>query len=193
VTLTEQHRLRQLALRAVTLRQLLAIWPAFDLSDIDRSWPAVQQSVSALVLLRHRDSSNLAAAYYAAARHAALAGGSSTPVLAAAPPLEQLDRSLGYVGRVIPKNLSAAGRTDVAQQTLVHVSGSVSRLVLSGGRETLRLSGEADPRKPGWRRETSGSPCPWCAAKAQAAAAGDNQAAFGGHDHCGCTPAPIWR
>jgi hypothetical protein len=193
VTLAEQHRRRQLAIRAVTLRQILAIWPAFDLTDIDRSWAAVQQSLTAVVWLRHRDSANLAAAYYQAARLAAAAGGSSVPVLASAPPLEQLDRSLGYVGRIVPKNLIAAGRKDVAAQTLVHVSGAVSRLVLNGGRDTIAGSIKADPQARGWQRITSSKPCAFCEMLAgRGAIYSKDSVDFAAHDHCACGIAPSW-
>ena len=51
--LTELHRRETLALRAVTLRELLAMWPLFDLADIDASWARLSPAILALVRSRH--------------------------------------------------------------------------------------------------------------------------------------------
>lgn len=191
-SLAEQHRQQQIALRAITLRELLRVWPAFDITDIDRTWPAVQQALTALIWLRHAQSSQLAAAYYQRARQAAGIG-TIEAVLAAAPPLEQIDVALTHVGPVGAKRLLALGRTDAADQTLVKVSGTVGRLVLNGGRNTLLETAKADPRRVGWRRITSGKPCEFCSMLAgRGAVYREETGDFAAHDHCSCSAAPVF-
>jgi hypothetical protein len=78
---------------------------------------------------------------------------------------------------------------DVAGRTLVRISGSVSRQVMNGGRETLTQSGQLDNRARGWRRITAADPCDFCAqVRDEGVHALD--ATFPAHDHCACTVAP---
>lgn len=192
--LTVRHQRSQAALRAVTLKQLLAIWPAFDITRIDESWPAVQQALTALIWLRHRDSSTLAARYYQAARTIEGVAGPPTVRLAPAPTVEQLGRSLGYLGTIVPKKLIAQRRPDAAQQTFVHVAGAVSRHVLNGGRDTLLASVKDDPRAGGWRRITSGRACNFCQMLAgRGGVYSAETSKFESHDHCACTPEPVFQ
>lgn len=189
----EQHRQAQIAIRAATLRQVLAVWPAFDIKDIDRSWEQVQAALTAIIWLRHRQSAEVAGTYFARARRAAGAAGTAAVVLAGAPSVEYLDRVLGYVGLIVPKKLVALGRQDARAQTLVHVTGSVGRLVLNGGRDTLTQSVQADPSRPGWQRVTGGRACDFCSFLADRGAVyGEASADFAAHDHCSCSAEPVW-
>lgn len=181
--LASQHRRAQLALRAGTLRQLLAIWPAFDFDAIDRSWPAVQAALLALIGLRRRDSAGLASAYYTSARREAVPGGTPSPVLADFD-TAQVATSLLVTGPYTAKRLLSLRDPQARATTLVRVSGAVSRHVLNGGRQTLLRSIEADDKAKGWQRITSGAPCPYCAARAGRLLLTSN---FESHDHCGCS------
>lgn len=193
MNLAQQHRRQQIAVRAVTLRQVLSIWPAFDITDIDRTWPAVQSALTALVWLRHRDSAAVAARYYRQARSAAGVTGSAPIQIATPPPVEQLAVSLTHVGPVGAKKLLAAGRKDTAAQTLVKVSGTVSRLVLNGGRETLTNTIATDRRARGYERVTSGNACDFCSMLASRGAVyGEESGSFEAHDHCSCTAEPVF-
>lgn len=193
MTLAELHRQQQLALRAVTLRQLVAIWPAFDISRIDESWPAVQQALTALIWLRNGQSSQLAAGYFQAARRHAGIIGVAPVVLADLPPVEQVATSLDFVGRVGAKQLVGAGRRDAVAVTLVKVAGTVGRLVLNGGRDTLTASIKADPRSNGYERVTSGNACEFCSMLADRGAVyGEESADFEAHDHCACSAEPVF-
>lgn len=81
--LTERHRTAQLALRALALRQVLEVWPAFDVEDAARSWPPVESALLAVIGERHAVSASLAAGYFEAFRRAEGVGSVATPVLAA--------------------------------------------------------------------------------------------------------------
>jgi hypothetical protein len=193
VTLAEQHRLQQLALRAVTFEQLLRIWPAYNPDDIAGSWPAVQEALTALIWLRHSESSALAANFYRASRYGAGITGDAPIELAAPPPLEQLDASLGFVGRFMPSKQAALGRRNVGDVALVAVTGAVTRLVLQGGRRTLTGTIRADRNATGYRRITSGDACTFCQMLASRGAVYKRDTVdFDAHDHCGCSAMPVF-
>ena len=77
--LTSQHRSAQVALRAITLRQVLQVWPAFDPEHATRSWPLVENALLAIIGQRRADSASLAAGYFDAFREAERIGGKATP------------------------------------------------------------------------------------------------------------------
>lgn len=190
---SERHRQLQLALRAGTLRQVLALWPLFDLERLAETWPALRQALATLIAARHTDSVGLASAYYRAARLDAGVTGTAPIVLASLPSAEQLAISLDVVGLFGARRLLAQGRRDVAAQTLVKVSGAVGRHVLNGGRDTVLQSMQADPKARGWRRITSGKPCSFCSLLAgRGAVYGKDSVDFAAHDHCSCSAEPSW-
>jgi hypothetical protein len=191
--LTAGHYRAQIALRATTLRHAAAVWPAFDIANIDRSWKPVQQSLTAIVWQGHRRSSDLAAGYYRALRRAEGVAGAAIVRPAPAPPVQYLDRVFTYVGLIVPKKLVAAGRRDAEAQTLVHVLGTVGRLTLNGGRDTLIQSVRADPKARGYQRVTSGNACDFCSMLADRGAVyGEASADFEAHDHCSCSAEPVF-
>jgi hypothetical protein len=194
MTLAEQHRLQQLALRAITIRQILRVWPMFDENDIAGSWPAVQEALTALIWLRHSQSAALAANYYRAARYNAGIVGDAPIQLAEAPPLEQIDTSLGFVGRFMPMKQAALGRQNVADVALVAVTGAATRLVLQGGRDTLTDTIQSDQHARGYERVTSGNSCEFCEVLAgRGAVYGEESADFAAHDHCSCSAEPVFE
>jgi len=189
--LTEQHRRTQLALRAVTIRDMMALWPAFDLDGIDRTWPPLQAALVTLILARRANSSGIAANYYRSLRTAEGVPGRPEPRLAPPPDRTLLTATLALVGPIQAKKNLTARRPDVAATTLVRLSGSVTRQVLDGGRKTLEVSTRADPRARGWRRVTSASPCDFCAGIASEGIHSEG-GGFPAHDHCGCAAAPVF-
>jgi hypothetical protein len=114
-------------------------------------------------------------------------------MLATRPDPDQLAVSLNVVGLYGARSLLSQGRRDAAAQTLVKVSGAVGRHVLNAGRDTVLRSTRADPRARGWRRVTSGNPCPFCSMLAGRGAVYSKEGGdFGAHDHCSCSLAPSW-
>jgi hypothetical protein len=189
----QQHRLLQLAVRAVTLQQVLRVWPAFDPEQLTESWPTVREGLAAIIQIGRRDSAGLASAYYRSARFEAGIAGEAPIVLAPPAPPTQLATSLDVVGLYGARRLTALGRDDVADQTLVKVAGAVGRHVLNAGRDTVLKSMQADPRARGWRRVTSGMACSFCSMLASRGAVyGKDSVEFQAHDHCSCSSEPVW-
>lgn len=192
--LTTQHRARQLQLRSVLLRRVVAIWPAFNLRAIDQSWEAIEPALMAIVAEGRAVSGALAGAYYRAFREAErIQGPFRLPTLTDDwRPAAQV--SLQVTGPVTAKQLITLRRPDAAAQTLVHLSGAVGRHALNGGRDMVRASVREDRRALGWARVTDFDPCAFCAMLASrgpvySETGGDFQA----HDHCACTLEPVYR
>lgn len=194
--LTVQHRSAQLALRAVTLRQVLRVWPAFDPEHIATSWPPVETALMSVIGQRRKDSATIAAGYFEAFRAAERIGGTAAPVLSAfdVGATARAETSLQVTGYVTTERLTALRHPDPARTALVRVSGAVARHVLDGGRETLLASVRADRRALGWARATSGNPCSFCAMLASRGPAyGERTGDFQSHDHCACSLEPVYR
>jgi len=193
--LTERHRTAQLALRALALRQVLEIWPAFDVEDATRSWPSVETALLAVIGERRVISASLAARYFEAFRRAEGVGGVATPVLAAfdEDAVGRAKTSLQVTGYVTTERLRALKHTDPGKVALVRVSGAVTRHVLDGGRETLLASVRRDRRARGWARVTSAEPCEFCSMLASRGGVYTaTSGAFQAHDHCGCGLEPAF-
>ncbi len=154
--LTAEHRSAQLALRAVTLRQVLQVWPAFDTEQAARSWPPVEHALLAIIGQRRDQSAAIAAGYFEAFWGAERISGTTTPVMSAfdAAATARAQTSLQVTGYVTTERLIALRQPDPARTALVRVSGAVTRHVLDGGRETLVASVRADRRALGWARAT---------------------------------------
>lgn len=180
-------RRQQLQLRAVTLRQLLTLWPIWNLDEA--TFNRFLAATLPMVRQRHRDSAGLAAAYYRSVAP-------KDPVIRLAPfNAEQVVTSLSVTGPVFTaKALRAGLPADAAKaQALVRVSGAVSRLVMQGGRQTLLESVKADPQARGWRRVTSGRACPFCTLLAgRGAVYSADTVDFQAHDHCSCFSEPVF-
>lgn len=189
--LTRLHRQRQLQLRSATLRDLLALWPAFDLDDIDGSWPPLETALVTLVLSRRRDSAGLASNYFRAFRDVEGVPGQARPQLAQEPDRTLLRATLTLLGPIGAKKNIARGNRNVEDLTLTRLAGSVGRQVLQAGRDTVTQSLRADRQARGWRRITDSSPCEFCADVAAQGVIGAD-VDFPAHDHCGCTQEPAF-
>lgn len=192
-TLTEQHRQMQLALRALTIRQIMALWPAFDPEDMDRTWHPLFQALALLIRVRGQDSAVLTSRYYQRFREAEGVPGGYVPRMAASPAAEQVARSLGYVGPYQTQKLLDAGRSDVREQAFVNVQGATTRLVLDQGRQTLIDNVKADPMALGYVRVSDGDPCPWCMMLISRGPVYSKETAFfKSHDSCGCSAEAVF-
>lgn len=189
------HRRAQLAIRAATMRDVLRLWPAFDLTRISRTWPAFESAMVALIRERGRISSGVAYAYYRTAREEAdVAGG--PPPMRSTPTLEEILAGLRWAGTVNTARQLALNRRieDVAATALVNVSGVATKYVLDHGRDTLLHAVQDDPGAQGWKRETSGAACGFCSTLAGRGAVykSETTAEFASHRHCVCTAVPVW-
>lgn len=195
--LTASHYMQQVAVQADTVRALQRLFPALDLSSfaaVDRSWPALDEALRALIGRNYATSSGLAANYFDLFRAAEDVAGRASPVLADVLPVEQVEIGLRVTGPFTAKHLIAARDAQAATKTFARLSGALSRLVATGGRETLRRSVEADPQAVGWARVTSGRACAFCRLLASRGAVYKRSTVrFRAHDHCGCTSEPRYR
>lgn len=193
--LTAQHRRAQVQLRARALRDYTQLWPLWQ--GDDASFGRLVDAALPLVRAHHRISSSLAAAYYPVFRTAERVGAEATPRPAGPINQERVVAALHVTGRVTTGKAILAGQSPQAamQTALVRTSGTVTRHVLQGGRDTLVLSSGEDRQAQGWARVTSGTPCAFCAMVASrgAAFAGADTAEFQAHDHCACMAEPAYE
>lgn len=187
--LTAAHYRAQLALKAQTVRDAHALWQMFDPQDRD-SWSRMLKLATLAVHARHKMSAGIAAAYYSGL---ALERARVDEAARLAPALDdtRIEKSLtatGLVGTV--RALSVGKSTEAAMAVgFVRFSGSLSRLAMTGGRDTILESVQASRRAVGYSRITSGNACSFCSGLAGEASAPD---AFAAHDHCSCTAEPTF-
>lgn len=194
--LTDQYRRAQLQLVARALRDYLRLWPIWRPDDA-ATFPLLVTATIPLVRAYHRLAATIAAAYYQALRDAEQIPGAATPRLAALRSVEQVIASLYVTGQVMTANAASRGLSggQARESALVRTSGAVSRHILSGARETLLDSVQADKQAVGWARVTDGDPCAFCLMLASRGAVykSEQTAGFQAHDHCGCTVMPLWK
>lgn len=191
-TLTEAHRLAQLALGQQTVTQMLSLWPLLDPKDLVGSfepWASVSYSV---VNTSYIQSTELATAYYLTAREAAgIVDGFS--VVPGTLSREQVYRSLFVTGpgRVLSGFSRGESWYDITDRAASSSAGAAMRLALNGGRETLLNSVIRDPRATGWSRVTSGDACEFCEMLAERGVVySQDSADFASHDNCACSAEP---
>jgi len=192
--LTLRHRQMQIAVSRRGLLHLVTLWPAFDPTRIDESWALLQTAAMLIIGQGRTQSSVLAQTYYETIR---AAEGVTTALPKVALPLEgwqaAATTSLLVTGAIGAKAAILAKQplADITANTLVRVSGAVSRIVLNGGRETIGAYVRADRVR--WRRITSAAPCPFCAMLAgRGAVYSQDSVNFEAHDHCSCTSEPVF-
>jgi hypothetical protein len=192
--LTEEHRRGQLAIRARAIKDYPDLWPLWrgDRASFER----LVEATVPLVQVHHQLSSSFATAYYETFRRLERVGGAAAP-RAAVLDIEALRVSLYVTGEAMTRRAIEAGLSPTAamQTALVRTSGSVTRHVLAGGRDTLVESTEADREARGWLRVTASSACAFCGMLASRSAAylGEDTASFEAHDHCACGAEPLYE
>lgn len=192
--ITRAYRRQQLALRAQTVREMAAIWPALANEALDDSWPVFAVAASSLIQRQRRQAAGLASSYLRA--HRLASGVAGTPVVRIAGPAAsvELAKSLHTTSVVaIKKSMTAGLSLPVANtNALVRASGAATRHVLDGGRETVMQSAAADPTLDGWQRVTFGG-CTFCRNLAERGTVYANESVdFGAHDHCMCSAEPVY-
>jgi hypothetical protein len=188
-SLAETHRQGQLAIRAATLADLLKLWPAFDPTRVDETFPAWVLAVSQTVLARRRQSGALAAAYIGAVQQRA----GVPSLLVPAGPLDAArligNLRIGTVALVKTAASNGVKVDEAGRNAFVKSSGDATRLVLEAGRHTVTQTATADPRAR-WQRVTGASSCDFCQQlAAEVEARVQAGADFEAHGHCGCTAA----
>jgi hypothetical protein len=192
--LTEQHRQGQLRIRAQALQSYTQLWPTWE-GDED-SFLKLVLAATVLVRTYRGFSSAYAGSYFQSYRMAEGAPGEAVTMLAD-PVDEAAVRTGMYVtGQTAVRNALKAGRPpeEAKSSAFTGTSGSISRHVLNGGRETILRSVDGDKAALGWGRVTDGDPCAFCALLASRGPVykEEGTADFQAHDHDGCTVEPVY-
>lgn len=193
--LTNAHRAQQLAVRAGNLQGLVRLWAVVDVENLADTIDVFAQAAAILAGSGFDQSAAAAANYYGLFRRVEI--GAAAEVRAASrPAIEFLAGQVrGAALRGILDARQAGKSVAVAKQNgLVRVVGTFSKLVLNGGRMTITNGVQADRKALGWSRVTSGDPCTFCRMLASRGAAykSEKSADFQPHDHCACTPEPLF-
>lgn len=196
--LAEQHRVQQATLRAGVSRDVVVLLrDLFDTNNADRTWPALRSMLAAMATQQRGTSATLANTYYDQARADATVEGLHIPVTPAELAEELLKVVLDSTGVAVFKRAIAMGRSpeEALQIAGVTLSGSISRLVLSGGRDAILGNVREDRKAVGWARLTDKDPCAWCSMLASRGPVYRSRktAEFAAHDHCACMPVPAWN
>lgn len=184
-----QARVRQL--RALTYRDVQALWPRLDLDALDSTFPAFAASVGVIVASRRSVSVNLAAAYLAALRkQRRIATATPRPAIAALDTAAFLG-SLRSGVVVSVKNAMTRGVSldNAGRNALVNAMGIADKSITDAGRDHIRAVSDADPEMTGWTRVTAGG-CDWC--EGLAGVVLPPTAEMATHPHDGCVPQPVF-
>lgn len=192
--LTEQFRTRQLSRRAMTLRELLALWPAWSV-DRPGSFEAFAAAATTLTRFAAATSAEQAGEYYEAFRLAEQVDGRPTTRIAQPPDEDRVRialRATGLQGTV--KALRSGRSMDEAREVgFTRISGAVGRLAIDGANRTLLGSVNSDRQARGWRRITSSDPCHFCAMLAgRGGVYSKSTVGFDAHNYCACTSEPAY-
>lgn len=188
--LTRQHQQAQLALRARAIKDWTKLWPLWDGSEA--SFKRLAEASIPLVRSHHELSARISLEYYRRLRSVETTKSRGT-VDMAPPPITDgaIAGTLYLVGRDMTMRAIAGGHSPQAaiQNALVRTSGSMTRLILGGGRDALVQVADLDKECLGHRRITTGT-CDFCAELASYGLFKDPT--FRAHDHCGCVAEPAW-
>lgn len=193
--LTERHRDRQVRLRAATIEELVAIWPAWSV-DNPGSFDSFAEAAAVVTRSSASRSAEVAGGYYEAFRTAEGADGRPATRLAEPPDRARTLIALRATGLDGTVRALRAGRSMDAARDIgfTRVAGAVGRLALDGGNRTVLGSVSADRQARGWARVTSGDPCAFCAMLAGRGGVyrSEGTAGFQAHNHCACTVEPSY-
>lgn len=193
--LTALQQKQQLALRAATIRDIIKLYPIWNLGD-PGSYDRFVDAVILLVQSRATNSAALAARYYEMFREADLGLTWGKAALLAEPPtVAEITAAVGATARAGTYRALVAGQTaeQAMKSGLVQVSGALSRQVLNGGRQTVIGMARHDSRCNGWIRVSDGDPCAFCAMLlSRGPVYKEESADFEAHDHCGCGAEPCF-
>jgi hypothetical protein len=195
--LTRAHHAAQLAVRAGSLRRLVALWRIVDPTDLRNT---IDTFVEAAVLLAgagFTQSAGTAVRYYSLFRRVEgfRSDPPGRPTLARTPEADLAGELRGAaLAGIIAARRKGRNVDEAKQAGLVRAAGALTKLVLAGGRRTLVGLVERDPVARGWSRVTSDNPCAFCRMLAARGATYKTEAGaeFVPHDGCGCSPEPLF-
>ncbi len=183
---------RQLNTDLVTLaqRDLEAFWATLDKTNVAKARDALTEFTTALVDTYGRPAALIASTFYDDMRAASPnATGKFTSIMADPPNAEAVAGTVRWAVEPL------TGDTPNHAAVLDRMSGSVQRYVSQAGRDTIVTSVRRDHSRPTFARVPHGAhPCDFCLMLASRGAVyRSEESATGFHDHCGCTPTPMWN
>jgi hypothetical protein len=195
--LTEAYRAQQLADRAGSIRSLVQLWKAVDPTRLAETIDVFTHAATILLGQAYDTSGALASSYFDLFRRAeGVAGAAPRLAAAARPSTDYLARQIrgSALSGIIDARKAGKSVSIAADQGLVRMVGTFSKLVLAGGNQTILNGVHADRRATGWVRITSGSACAFCKMLSSRGAVyrSDRSATFEPHDHCSCTAEPVY-
>lgn len=188
---TRSYQEGQYDIRRRALAEYALVRQAWNLEDLDGSWPVLETAMLAIIERYYKQSSNHAARYYRMLRAIQGIEGDAT-IVPSEFDRERIRSHLVLLGPIFTKKALSANRPDPMGTATVRLAGVVTAGVLDGGRDTLLRTGAADPRSAGWRRVTQGT-CEWCRKLAGWGAFHRNGAGWQGHTNCRCVAEPQWE
>lgn len=196
--LTDAHRAAQLAVRAGSLRNLLALWRVVDPANLSGTIDTFTHAAVLLAQAGDAESAGLAAQYYSLFRRAeGIAGAAPAMSIGARPAVDALAGSIRGAALSGIINARRAGKSlaVASDNGLVKVIGTVGKLILAGGRRTIITAVQHDRQALGFQRVTSGDPCSFCRMLAGRGPVykSDASAGFEPHDSCGCTAETVYQ
>ena len=183
------------------LAELTLIYSStLSLDDLDATARVYVPLAADSVRRTRRASASVARDFYAALRSTETADlPSVAPFLAAVPDepaAALLETTATVTGPVTVKSNLSRGLSyeEALAKGLTATLGAATRLVEGGARDVVRLSTFRDPAARGWRRQSGGSPCYFCAAMIGRGPVykSEGSASFRSHDHCHCKAVPVF-
>jgi hypothetical protein len=194
--LTTEYRAQQLALRADSIRELMTMWKAVDPTDLSGTIDVFSRAAAILIGRDHDRSAELGGQYFTTFRRAAGASARAGVVLAVRAPLAEtqgLIRGSALTGVIKARRAGLSVRSS-SDRGLIRAIGTLGKLVLTGGNNTIIGSVHEDRQALGWVRVTSADACAFCRLLSSRGPAyrSQSRAEFDPHDACACTAEPVY-
>lgn len=189
-TETREYQRGQVALRALTYKDVARLWRMLDLAKLDASFPEFATATMLLIAQRREMSAALARTYIAKLR--AGVDGKAPPIPTPALPASDALVALRFKSVVSIKVAMTRGTPldQASKNALVRTMGVVDRYVGDAGRDLILQSVKVDPAATGWTRRALGT-CDFC--ELLAGRTNGEGETFPRHDHCGCQPEPMYE
>ena len=182
--------------RARLWRELRSVFDeAWDSDRIESSTDAIAARFASKVLEGHKRSADRASQYMVDFR-AEMGVDSEELVHPPQPSDDKIRQALSTAGRVAAFRAlrKGMGRREASSRALTRIEGTGSNVMLSGGRETVHRSVDADPKAIGYARAPEADACEFCAMLAGRGPVYTKETAgFEAHTNCMCEPEPLYE
>lgn len=195
--LTRIHRRRQLAVRAAGVSDLSRMWRGVDPTDLSTTMPTFVVAATVAVDARHQQSHSVAARYFRQFRTVEQISGPApdiAPAVRVPDDVIQAQVRGAALSGVVNARRRGFSPSAAAANGFVKVAGTVTSLILDGGRQALMSGVSRDEQVEGWQRVTADEPCEFCLMLAMRGPVfSASTVDFEAHDHCGCMAEPVYQ